>query len=462
MSQYRENSSFENSISAQNKKFLEENDKYDVCFVFPTEDVDSYSGGGSTSKTFTRKGAETALKIVQTFGRENVEMFLGESKSKIFLLLRSSLDRLKNYADLHDFQFLADPIGLKDRCDIGWAANEPEYGTPEIEKLHFDVDRPDIVKFSPFEHIYLKYEYEDAFASLYAIAREESTPFSDCKRVGIIHRILEEPEEDGGVGLHLNQLLNDGICKAIFAIHHPKKIQSLKSEWFNYANFFPWQQPTQLIREYFGEAISLYYLFTGMCIHAILSSSINIHKYIHNLIILILLLLCRIFLQVVGSASNSGPRMGNRCRNKATIKLPNCPILLLIHSDLGRGYARVLETHRELRSALCGHVELRGQGAGEGRVYWRRRSKFNREKNTVLSREKTQKVVTYFLWVDLFIMPRSCRHDCSYLLHPQHHRCSQSNRKQQRVYHCIHLKRSSNHLISIHIHRIFVDQINRC
>ena len=132
------------------------------------------------------------------------------------------------------------------------------------------MDRPDIVKFSPFEHIYLKYEYEDAFASLYAVAREETTPFSDCKRVGIIHRILEEEVEDGGVGLQLNQLLNDGICKAIFAIHHPKKLQLLKNEWFSPANFFPWQQPNQLIREYFGEHISLYYLFTGTyCVYLI-------------------------------------------------------------------------------------------------------------------------------------------------------------------------------------------------
>lgn len=245
---------------SENKKFTEESEKYDVCFVYPT----MQDPNDGTRLTFKSKGVENALKIIQTFGRDNVDMFLGDSKSKIFLLLKSSLERLKNYADLHDFQFLADPVGLKERCDLGWAMNEPEYGTPAIDKLHFDVDRPDIVKFSPFEHIYLKYELEDGFSNLYVIAHEETTPFSDCKRIGIIHRILEEQEDDGGVGLRLNQLIDFEICKAVFPIHHPKKLARLKSQWLSWLNVLPWQQPTELIREYFGEQISLYYIFTGM------------------------------------------------------------------------------------------------------------------------------------------------------------------------------------------------------
>ena len=90
-----------------------------------------------------------------------------------------------NYADLSELHFLADPVGLRDRCAKGWEADE---NGPAIPPLVFADDRPDITRYGPYEYIYLKYECEDAYQGLYYIAENETV--SQLYTIYILYIIL--------------------------------------------------------------------------------------------------------------------------------------------------------------------------------------------------------------------------------------------------------------------------------
>ena len=49
---------------------------------------------------------------------------------------------------------------------------------------------------------------------------------------------------------------------ACFALHDYEKLYEVSTQWLPLA-VMPWNQPFDLMREYFGEKISLYFVFMG-------------------------------------------------------------------------------------------------------------------------------------------------------------------------------------------------------
>ena len=232
------------SISLDQQK----DQNYDVCVVFPGE-----------NGQFKPECLEVVSKIIVMFHKENISMFKSVMKDEIFVLIHIPLDKLKGFADSFDLTFIANPVELQKRATKGWPDRN-------IKPLKVDVDnekikKHGITKFDTFNFIYLVYEANDEFQDLYLNDEHHGSPFGDRHRINIIHRMLDDQMEVGGLELKLRKLTKEGIIKAAYPLHNPNKLQFIKRAWLSYKHLLPWDQPLYLIRDYFGEEITLYYGF---------------------------------------------------------------------------------------------------------------------------------------------------------------------------------------------------------
>lgn len=158
-----------------------ENTIYDFAIALPV--------GHDNSHTFSKAAQAILASIAVGMGEENIAVFYSSCRQKSFVLIRATVDKLKNFADLHNYPLLLDSEKLKERAMIGWPDN-----VPKVDPIKMDENRPEITSYSPYEYIYGRYEIEEQFQELYGL-----NPFPDHVRLDLIRRILTEPTEMGGL-----------------------------------------------------------------------------------------------------------------------------------------------------------------------------------------------------------------------------------------------------------------------
>lgn len=77
---------------------------------------------------------------------------------------------------------------------------------------------------------------------------------------------------DGGCGIYLSEMLVKKAVLAAFPIHDYDDLIRLQDKWLVYA--WPWHQPSDLIKDYFGERIGLYFEFLGFYTSALIIPAI--------------------------------------------------------------------------------------------------------------------------------------------------------------------------------------------
>ena len=289
---------------------------FDVCFIFPANDDDNLS----SNKPFQKKGEEIVRTLILAVRNENDILIYRSAKrnksnpdkviipekdeNKIIVLIRLSNDLAICLSHIKGFKSLACHEQLKARAMEGWKAND-EKNQKKVHPLPELDDRPDITKYKPFEHIYLKYSHEDDFQKLYknyVESNDKKVMFSRTTKLKILKDYIDDnyEEVDDGINIDLDKVVlpqangDPPIVLAIFPLHDDEELGSLKRSCrfvFDYASakdeaeklsersnntgkvptvwelmfehFFPWWLDYEAIKNYFGEKIALYYVFTG-------------------------------------------------------------------------------------------------------------------------------------------------------------------------------------------------------
>lgn len=91
---------------------------------------------------------------------------------------------------------------------------------------------------------------------------EEARIFRGVDRLKLIHMIISYGGE-GGCGLDPARLIKDDCILAYTPLHDMVELTALEGRWLAFLQW-PWNQPVDDIKDYFGEKIGLYFNWLGV------------------------------------------------------------------------------------------------------------------------------------------------------------------------------------------------------
>ena len=123
-------------------------------------------------------------------------------------------------------------------------------------------DECDETPYSPFDYMYGKYEYQrEDVAKLYKVYRN-NTVFRGVDRLKLIFNIIKAKKYEGGCHLDVYRLMQDNCLVGFFPLHDHVELRELERSWLQFFQW-PWNQPVDQIKDYYGEKIGLYFLWLG-------------------------------------------------------------------------------------------------------------------------------------------------------------------------------------------------------
>jgi hypothetical protein len=210
-----------------------------MCLVFPADKLGRFTEVG-----------ERYIEVLHSKGLQTLA-YQGLQPNLIFVLVKASIEVLRNHADDIDFPLLLDPNELKRIL----AAGNSEHGIAPIEITHM----PEVSQYLPNSYIYGKYSLRMSDC-LYRHSANEKSPFSSTNRVKLTAQLMEKTSVNGE---NLRKATQDlDTLQGYFALHDPHALAALQAAWLKYP-VTPWKQPFDQITEYFGEKISMYFIFLG-------------------------------------------------------------------------------------------------------------------------------------------------------------------------------------------------------
>ena len=117
---------------------------------------------------------------------------------------------------------------------------------------------------SPYEYIYAKFENDradvDALYETYDF--DGGSVFRGVDRLKLIYGIIAAKKYDNGCNLDIYKMSKEGALLGFFPLHDHVELHTLEEKWLQLFQF-PWNQPTDDVKNYFGEKIGLYFVWLG-------------------------------------------------------------------------------------------------------------------------------------------------------------------------------------------------------
>ena len=219
---------------------------YDLCIVLPS--VPSTTGG---DPTITPKG--TALVEALVNAQFLIYMHYSDDKDEVIVLVRGEEQQMRVFADAVDMPMLLDPYQLEERAKAGTENIAP------FDILHL----PSVTELVPYESIWGAYSQSPEDEDLFWRPHGYQTPFRESVRLKVILAIISGPTRFGGCDISMRKKLANKEVLGFFPLHNMKKRHELNELWLGNRWQMPQHQPFDLIKNYFGEKIGLYFKFLG-------------------------------------------------------------------------------------------------------------------------------------------------------------------------------------------------------
>lgn len=220
---------------------------YDLCLVLPS--VPSSSG----DPELTEEGKEIVERIINA--HFIVYMHYSDDKEEIIVLIRAQEQQMRVFADAIDFPMLLDKDVLEQRAKAG----DKAHNIAPINISHI----PEVTHLTPYEWIWGEFNQDPEEFDLYWRPEGYETPFRESVRLKVALAIIAGPRRYGGCDISMRKKITEKKVLGFFPLHNMKKRHELHEKWLGDKWQLPQNQPYELIKNYFGEKIGLYFKFLG-------------------------------------------------------------------------------------------------------------------------------------------------------------------------------------------------------
>ncbi|CAM9653012.1 unnamed protein product, partial [Phaeothamnion confervicola] len=189
-------------------------------------------------------------------GGFETRMYYSVQRDEVYCKIRCPLDRLEREADRVDYKLQLEPLALQAVCEAG---RPGRWGPIKIQDKHKQCC------YEPFQHIYAQYEYDrPEVAHLYRRYGDgvKRTPFRGVDRLKIEYGVMVAKRGDGGCNLDIVRLVKNKCVMAFFPLHDKVEMRSLQLKWLRFFQW-PWNQPIDDVKDYYGEKVGLYFLWVA-------------------------------------------------------------------------------------------------------------------------------------------------------------------------------------------------------
>lgn len=207
----------------------------------------------------TKEQEEKSLRFILTRLADaglQTKLFYSVQHDELYVKIRASLKRLEREADRVNYRLQLEPTVLGGILREGNAKGPPEKHWKPVEVPANNLE----TTIEPYEYIYCDYQSDEKRDMYKKYAN--GTIFRGVDRLKLIAGIIAARLTDGGCHLDVYRLIKNKCMITFFPLHDAVELRELEEKWLRILQP-PWKQHVDVVKDYFGEKIALYFLWLG-------------------------------------------------------------------------------------------------------------------------------------------------------------------------------------------------------